>query len=222
MWDRDSDGSHDAMGTVATTLRELLRLGTVKISEQQGLPVIETMTKKGKTKTKNSGNLYVNTSGIFKYDTFCDYLKSGWELNMIVGVDFTGSNGNPASPTSLHYRNPSGAPNDYENAIIALAGVITEYDHDKIYPCYGFGGRGGSKKQVSHCFPLNGNESDPGVHGVKGILASYADALTKWGLSGPTVFSQSKSRIENSPFLLTHPLDSLALDSTRLCTLFSK
>lgn len=75
VWDRDSDGSHDSMGSASTSLRQILSLGEVKIADQKGLPVIETKTKKGgKTKTKNSGNLYINGAGIFKYDVskFCE------------------------------------------------------------------------------------------------------------------------------------------------------
>ena len=38
------------------------------------------------------------------------YLQQGLELNFSVAIDFTGSNGTPSSPTSLHYLNPM-APN---------------------------------------------------------------------------------------------------------------
>ena len=179
------------MGSVSTTLRQILLLSKVPVAEQKGLPVIETLTKRGKTKQKNSGNLYIREgTGVYKYHTFLDFIRDGWKLGQIIGIDFTGSNGNPASPSSLHYRNPHGVPNQYEMAITALAEVITAYDDDQIYPLYGFGGRGGAQNKVSHCFPLNGSDESPGVHGVDGILAAYAEALTKWGLSGPTVFSQ--------------------------------
>ena len=67
--------------------------------------------------------------------------------------------------------------------------MITEYDHDNLYPTFGFGGRSPSSG-VSHCFALNGNPAEPWVRGVEGILESYATALTQWGLSGPTIFAQ--------------------------------
>lgn len=41
--------------------------------------------------------------------TFMDFMRGGLEIGLFVGIDFTGSNGNPSSPTSLHYidqRNP--------------------------------------------------------------------------------------------------------------------
>jgi hypothetical protein len=50
--------------------------------------------------------------------------------------------------------------------------VITEYDHDQMYPAYGFGGW---KDNVTHhCFALNGNPANPSVHGVNGILEACA------------------------------------------------
>jgi hypothetical protein len=33
---------------------------------------------------------------------FIDYLRSGWGISMAVAIDFTGSNGEPVNPTSLH------------------------------------------------------------------------------------------------------------------------
>lgn len=101
----------------------------------------------------------------------------------------------------------------YEQAIQCLGEVISQYDHDGLYPAYGFGAKN-SSGQVSHCFPLNGNPGNPYVQGVSGILSSYATSLTQvlsyhrqnkhrhldalfflfsffqWGLSGPTIFSQ--------------------------------
>ena len=44
-----------------------------------------------------------------------------------VGVDFTGSNGNPSHPGSLHYINPY-EPNEYMQAITAVGAVCQDYD----------------------------------------------------------------------------------------------
>ena len=44
-----------------------------------------------------------------------------------VGVDFTGSNGDPTTPTSLHYINPY-QPNEYMQAIQAVGAVCQDYD----------------------------------------------------------------------------------------------
>jgi hypothetical protein len=39
---------------------------------------------------------------------------------MIIAIDFTGSNGNPTSPNSLHFMDPV-KPNQYQTAILAIA-----------------------------------------------------------------------------------------------------
>lgn len=44
-----------------------------------------------------------------------------------VGVDFTGSNGDPRSPNSLHYISPNGV-NEYLTAIWSVGLVIQDYD----------------------------------------------------------------------------------------------
>jgi hypothetical protein len=44
-----------------------------------------------------------------------------------VGVDFTGSNGDPRSPDSLHYMSPNGV-NEYLTAIWSVGLVIQDYD----------------------------------------------------------------------------------------------
>ena len=44
-----------------------------------------------------------------------------------IAVDFTGSNGDPKFPVSLHYINPQGY-NEYLAAIWAVGNVIQDYD----------------------------------------------------------------------------------------------
>ena len=41
---------------------------------------------------------------------------------------------------------------------------------------------------VSHCFPLNGNEKEPEVFGVLGIMQIYEFSIRNCELSGPTFF----------------------------------
>ncbi|KAH7841881.1 hypothetical protein Vadar_002548 [Vaccinium darrowii] len=52
-----------------------------------------------------------------KLDGFIDYISSGFELNFMVAVDFTASNGNPLSRDSLHYIDPSGRLNAYQQVV---------------------------------------------------------------------------------------------------------
>lgn len=44
-----------------------------------------------------------------------------------VAIDFTGSNGDPRSPQSLHYISPQGV-NEYLSAIWSVGNVIQDYD----------------------------------------------------------------------------------------------
>lgn len=44
-----------------------------------------------------------------------------------VGVDFTGSNGDPSSPDSLHYLSPTGV-NEYLTALWSVGSVVQDYD----------------------------------------------------------------------------------------------
>ena len=58
-----------------------------------------------------------------------------------IAIDFTGSNGDPRLPTSLHHLDPAGrVRNQYQAAIEAVGGVLECYDTDKIFPVFGFGG----------------------------------------------------------------------------------
>ena len=73
--------------------------------------------------------------------SFLEFIQGGMQLNFTVAIDFTGSNGPPSDPRSLHYKDPSGAPNQYVTAIQAVGDIIQDYDSDKMFPCLGFGAR---------------------------------------------------------------------------------
>lgn len=71
--------------------------------------------------------------------TLFNYLKIGRQLFFFViflflfspplqvGIDFTGSNGDPQEATSLHFISDS-APNEYTQAIVGVGEVIQDYD----------------------------------------------------------------------------------------------
>lgn len=50
-----------------------------------------------------------------------------WHILLQVGIDFTGSNGDPHSHDSLHFMNPN-APNEYQQALWAVGNVVQDYD----------------------------------------------------------------------------------------------
>ncbi len=41
---------------------------------------------------------------------------------------------------------------------------------------------------MNHCFPLNGNDNNPEVEGLPGIMSVYSEAIYKYELYGPTLF----------------------------------
>ena len=96
--------------------------------------------------------------------SFLDHLRCGLELNFVVSIDFTGSNGNPASMDSLHYMDPfTHKPNQYSSAIINVGNVVQDYDTDKMFPVFGFGAKIPPNGQVSHMFPCNFQGHNPFV-----------------------------------------------------------
>ncbi|KAK3103604.1 hypothetical protein FSP39_020468 [Pinctada imbricata] len=183
-YDWDSDGGHDLIGEFTTNLRELSR----GAGSNNQFPVIHPKKKQKKKKYKNSGEVILLECGIHQQHTFLDYIQSGTEMNFTVAVDFTASNGNPSSPTSLHYLNPYGTPNSYAAAIQAVGEIIQDYDSDKLFPALGFGARM-SDGSVHHEFAMNFNPSNPYCQGISGVLQAYYNSLQKVQLYGPTNFA---------------------------------
>ena len=175
-YDWDRDGSHDLIGEFSTTLGELL-------SEKLITWDLINPHKVSKKKYKNSGTISISSGHVIQKYTFLDYIFGGCQINFTVAIDFTGSNGNPKSPSSLHYNNPY-QPNQYVRALTAVGEVCQDYDTDKMFPALGFGAKIGGK--VSHEFALNGNPSNPYCAGIEGVLAAYHQAIAAVELYGPT------------------------------------
>lgn len=182
-FDWDANGSHDFIGLCQTNLNQILQLGS------GSLEFINTakQEKHGK-KYVNSGRLFVLRSAVLPpRPTFVDYLAGGLQMNFVVAVDFTASNGDPTLPTSLHYMNPY-SPNEYIQAINAVGNIIQDYDVDRLFPAYGFGARFPDGR-VSHEFSLTGDETNPLCAGIQGVIAAYQRSITAVELYGPTNFA---------------------------------
>ncbi|KAH9754573.1 protein BONZAI 3 [Citrus sinensis] len=156
--------------------------------ERTGATFMLPSTQRGHDKVLKS-QLFVEKFVEKEQYSFLDYISSGFELNFMVAVDFTASNGNPRNPNSLHYIDPSGRLNSYQQAITEIGEVIQFYDSDRRFPAWGFGGKT-FDGTVSHCFNLNGRAGGFEVDGVEGIMAAYASALNNVALAGPTLFGQ--------------------------------
>jgi len=119
--------------------------------------------------------------------TFLNYINGGCEMQLCVAIDFTGSNGDPRKPGTLHYLSPDGtAMNDYEKAISAIGGILADYDTDKKFPVWGFGAKYSGR--VYHLFQC-GQSAE--VDGIRGVLDAYHKTFQS-GLvmSSPTVITE--------------------------------
>ena len=184
------NGNHTSMGEVKFNVKTLLDSGGAK-----SLPVIESDLV-GKTvgtifskEYENSGMLNFKSISIERHPTFTEFIKGKMEITFMVGIDFTGSNGDFSDPTSLHYQSQL-QDNAYQTAIKTIGHIIDAYDTDKNYPIYGFGAYfrekdGAMTTKVEHAYPLADGEE---VHGVDGLLDAYKNAVPTVNMSGPTLF----------------------------------
>jgi len=193
VFDWDSDGSHELIGNFHTNLQNL----TDSNSQKQFDCINEKKQRKKGSKYKNSGKVILQSISIISVPSFLDYIQGGTQVNFTVAVDFTGSNGHPADPRSLHYMDPSGQPNQYVTAITAVGDIIQDYDHDKQFPALGFGAKIPPHFSVSHEFFLNLSGSSPFCSGVAGILSAYYNSLHAVQLYGPTNFSPVINHVAN-------------------------
>ncbi len=184
VYDWDSDGTHDLIGTFKTDLKTL----SVAACERTRFPCVneKKVAKKG---YKHSGEVFVKNVMIEKEHSFLDYIQTGTALNFSVAVDFTASNGNPGDRRSLHHFDQSMGDNQYTAAIKSVGSIIEDYDADKMFPALGFGARVPPNGAVSHEFFLNLRQDNPYCSGVQGLLQAYHTSLQNVTLYGPTNFS---------------------------------
>ena len=118
---------------------------------------------------------------------FVDYISGGLELQLSVAIDFTGSNGDPRKPGTLHYIDRTGSQlNDYEKALTAVGSIVAKYDSDQMFPMLGFGAK--FRGVIDHSFQLGPTAE---VSGIKGMIDAYRNTFkTGLTMSGPTVFSE--------------------------------
>ncbi|KAK8651061.1 hypothetical protein V6N13_140677 [Hibiscus sabdariffa] len=181
-FDFNSNGNHVLIGQLHKSVSELEKLHKDRSGANLVFP-----SHRGQEKVLK-GQLFVDQFIEKEQFSFLDYISSGFELNFMVAIDFTASNGNPQHQDSLHYIDPSGRLNSYQRAIMEVGEVIQFYDSDRRFPVWGFGGRT-NNGSLSHCFNLSGTNSYE-VEGVQGIMAAYASALHNVTLAGPTLFGK--------------------------------
>ncbi|KAM3142687.1 hypothetical protein pb186bvf_005071 [Paramecium bursaria] len=160
--------------------------------------------------------------------SFTDFLRGGTQLNLVVAVDFTCSNGDPRQPSSLHY---IGGQNQYLKVINTVGEILIAYDYDKNIPCYGFGAVTAFPQLRSndtlHCFPMSGDPNNSKAQGLEGIEALYKYSLSNVTLSGPTYFGpiisesiklaqQNKQQEKDNYMVLVILTDGVITDLTKV------
>ncbi|KAL0481100.1 hypothetical protein AKO1_012868 [Acrasis kona] len=183
-YDYNNNGKHNLIGSCDTSLSELLK------NQPLQFQLIHPDKKLKKKKYINSGTLFINNVTFEQRYTFLEYIKGGYEINLMVAIDFTASNGDPLDPNSLHYRNTYPSMNQYQMALNSIGAILDYYDADHSYPVYGFGAKIPPEYNVSHCFPCNLDQRMLNVTGVPGIMRAYEHAASRVVLHGPTNFSQ--------------------------------
>lgn len=186
VWDNESSGKHQAMGECTTSMSTLIR------NNEAGKKTKLDVKGKAANGKDASGTVCYDKIEIEKRPTFSDYVMGGCEITLVVGIDFTASNGIVTDPKSLHHMHGgAGALNPYEQAIHAVGNIVEEYDTDKRFPVYGFGAKtmqaNGSFGPVNHNFQVN--KSSLEVQGVQGVIDAYHGIVNSLMFSGPTCFT---------------------------------
>jgi len=74
-------------------------------------------------KKRLSTNLIVSNYHSENVYDFLDFLYSGMNMTLVVGIDFTASNKDPEDPSSLHFLNPPNL-NLYQQSILSIGEIM--------------------------------------------------------------------------------------------------
>ena len=157
---------------------------------------IQTFVSNDQKINNNQVNVKIKTTIKTVY-SFLDFLRGGMEINLTIGIDFTGSNGSPTYSNSLHYL-AQGSLNNYERAIRSCGDILAVYDADQLFPVYGYGAVYNGSSQNLHCFALNGNQNNPDIKTIDNVLKVYRETVPKLSFSGPTFFAPLINNLNNN------------------------
>lgn len=180
--DKDDNSKDDLIGEV--------HLNAAQLSAPPGtFDVINEDKKRRKgSRYLNSGKLRLANVSVTPMPTFVQYLQhASLSMRFIIAIDFTGSNGDPRAPQSLHFNADPARPNEYVRSLRSVGSVLSSYDPTQQFAALGFGGEipGSGQRAVSHNFALNGT-ANPYCTGIEGVLDAYQRCLCEVRLAGPT------------------------------------
>jgi hypothetical protein len=203
----NNEGRFNKVKIPAGLLSNGINLTFINCKKKNVLQTTTTVQELGNKKqfpinmSKNRHFTCISESILTREYTFVDYLKAGVRLGLSIAIDFTGSNGIPTDPKSLHYIRGQ-EPNQYERAIFSCGNIMAYYDYDQLFPCYGFGAK--INNVPTPLFNLNFNQ-DPNIHTIPSVIDAYHNALNSVKLWGPTHFgpiiksTNDMIKAENNP-----------------------
>jgi len=102
------------LGECTLTLRELLESEGSKI---KSFPL--TIPPRFNVTAPEDSKLTVIKASLISLPTLFDYIagKYGTQMYLVVAIDFTESNGDPKTPSSLHYIGDENNENDYQRSV---------------------------------------------------------------------------------------------------------
>ena len=150
----------------------------------------------------NYNNKAIIECQLIQKPSFISYLRTGMNINLTIGIDFTYSNGDYTEVNSLHYL--KSGMNDYEKAIRSCGDILAYYDDDQLFPVFGFGfsfkdfkNESKDNKYGPFNYPINENIEDPNINLIDNVLKEYRKFIQKINLSGPTNFAPMIKDLNN-------------------------
>merc|ERR1719474_625005 len=184
-------------------------IGRCETSVQQLLDVQSMPLRHPKGKSKACGKVLFPYRDIIKRHGFLEYVMGGMEIQMMIAIDFTGSNGDPRDQKSLHYCGPPKYESPYMRAIRSVGRVVEPYDSDGQIAAHGFGANINpfGAKNISHCFNLTLTDANE-VPGIEGVLQAYSQCVKRVQLYGPTYFHEIIQTAASSAASMTNDNES--------------
>jgi len=142
IWDWDpSSSTNELISRVRTTASYLIH----NSNQGNALPMITSISRSNMNRAALSSEthvptLMINSVSMSKGESFVSHFcpsSGGWELKLMLGVDFSSNDGEPGTSFSAH--SPIDTENNYLRTIEQIASVIFPYNHSKEAHMLGFG-----------------------------------------------------------------------------------
>ncbi|KAJ5067884.1 copine-8 [Anaeramoeba ignava] len=141
---------------------------------------------------KTKSEIVIQISEKNQEKSFLDFLQKTM-FHLIIGIDFTISNGRANMESSLHHLDKS-QPNQYQQIISQIGNVFEYLNKSKKklqIPVFGFGAKfisQNGKEITPDFFPLNNNSDNPEIKGIDNVLSQYENSVETLYFYGPSNF----------------------------------